>query len=105
MAAALAATLCVSSLRNTRRAGASLIEQADSANAAVRQYAAGAFVTGILGRLDLRNGRLVMLNAGHVLPLLHRAGKVTEVPLPVNLPFGLEAVRPYRICRAATAAR
>ena len=74
VASALTATLCVGSLRNTRRAGGSLLEQADAANQALLEHAsataAEGFATGLLGRLDLRTGTLALVNAGHVPPYL-----------------------------------
>ena len=39
VASALTATLGVASLRNTRRAGRRLVEQADAANAAIAEHA------------------------------------------------------------------
>ena len=63
VASALTATLCVGSLRNSRRAGSSLLEQAAAANVALFEHASGtvaeSFSTGLLGRLDLRTGCLV----------------------------------------------
>src|ERR671920_1014305 len=58
VASALTATLCLAGLRNARRAGHSLVEQADVANAAVAEHAGArsAFITALLGRLDLRTG-------------------------------------------------
>ena len=91
--AALTATLCVSALRGSRRRGASLLEQAGAANAAVAEHDAGGglddFVTGLVGRLDLRTGVLRLVNAGHVPPYLARNGEVVTVSSPVNLPFGI----------------
>jgi serine phosphatase RsbU (regulator of sigma subunit) len=58
--------------------------------------AQGSFVTGLLGRVDLQTGVLQLVNAGHVLPLLVRGGDITEVALPVDLPFGLNGERGYR---------
>ncbi|HVU91974.1 MAG TPA: GAF domain-containing SpoIIE family protein phosphatase [Jatrophihabitans sp.] len=96
VSSALLATLCVGSLRNSRRAGASLTEQAAAADAAMAANAQGSFVTGLLGRVDLQTGVLQLVNAGHVLPLLVRGGDITEVALPVDLPFGLNGERGYR---------
>ena len=93
---ALTATLCVGSLRNSRRAGASLEEQAERADAAIREYAKDTFVTGLLGRVDLRSGVLGMVNAGHVLPILIRGDAISQVELPADLPFGLNKEHPYR---------
>jgi serine phosphatase RsbU (regulator of sigma subunit) len=111
VAAALTATLCVSALRGSRRQGASLLEQAAAANAALAAHAAlGAeatadgsaasggssgqrtledFVTGVLGRVDLRAGTLELVNAGHVPPYLLRGEALTTVDLPTDVPFGL----------------
>ncbi len=95
VASALTATLCVGSLRNTRRKGGSLHEQIDSANRALFEHAAASgaehFATGMLGRVDLDTGLLVMINAGHVAPYLCREGTAAPVTLPVNLPLGLFA--------------
>ncbi len=99
VASALTATLCVGSLRNTRRMGGTLLEQAAAANLALVEHgsarATEAFVTGLLGRLDLLTGTLELVNAGHVPPYLCRAGTVRPVQLPVNLPLGLFADSRY----------
>ncbi len=100
VASALNATLCVGSLRNTRRRGGSLVEQAAAANrpSSSMRPAPGrrAFATGLLGRLDLRTGILEMVNAGHVAPYLVRGGDVNAVALVVNLPLGMFADTVYR---------
>ena len=60
VAAALTATLCVGSLRNARNEGASLLEQAAATNTALAAHAHDRgledFVTGLIGRVDLRTG-------------------------------------------------
>ncbi len=100
VAAALDATLCVSSLRNTRNEGASLLEQVASANRALAEYGASSeaedFVTGLIGRVDLPTGVLSLVNAGHVVPYLVRGAEVTGVALPVDLPLGLFREITYR---------
>ncbi|WP_238547144.1 PP2C family protein-serine/threonine phosphatase [Actinoplanes friuliensis] len=95
---ALTATLCVSGLRNARRRGATLVEQAQAANQAVagNRPAGSLFATGLLGRLHLATGLLAVVNAGHPAPLLVRDGTVRPVTLAVNRPFGLLADKPYR---------
>jgi serine phosphatase RsbU (regulator of sigma subunit) len=91
--AALTATLCVGALRGSRRAGAPLTEQVTNANVAVAEHGTANglddFVTGLVGRLDLRTGALQLVNAGHVAPYLARDTDVRMVDLPVNLPFGM----------------
>ena len=98
--AALSATLCVGSLRNTRNEGAGLLEQVASANLALVEHAVGSgledFVTGLIGRLDLRTGSIELVNAGHVLPYLARGSDCSVVDLPVDLPLGLFADATYR---------
>ncbi|MFK4243735.1 PP2C family protein-serine/threonine phosphatase [Micromonospora chokoriensis] len=91
VASALTATLGVGSLRNTRRRGVDLVEQAEVANTAVAEHAGvrGSYVTAVLGRLDLRTGVCAMLNAGHVPPLLVRRGETQPLRLPGNFPLGM----------------
>ncbi|WP_239170358.1 PP2C family protein-serine/threonine phosphatase [Actinoplanes xinjiangensis] len=100
---ALTATLCVSGLRNARRRGADLLEQALAANQAIldNPQSDSLFATGLLGRLDLTTGILDILNAGHPAPLLVRAGVVQPVALPANRPFGVLPHRPFRLARLA----
>jgi serine phosphatase RsbU (regulator of sigma subunit) len=96
VASALSATLCVGALRHARRSGASLEAQGAAADAAMRDHGREAFVTGLLGRVDLGRGVLSLVNAGHVPPMLIRDGVVSAVQLPIDLPFGFNAGRHYR---------
>jgi serine phosphatase RsbU (regulator of sigma subunit) len=90
VAAALLATLFVGALRNARRKGMALLDQAGSANEALAQHAApGQFVTGQLVRFDLHAEEAVILNAGHPFPLRLRDGRVAEIELAVQPPFGV----------------
>ncbi|MCA0146359.1 PP2C family protein-serine/threonine phosphatase [Blastococcus sp. LR1] len=90
VAAALLATLLVGALRNGRRRGMDLAEQATYANDALLENAdPGQFVTGQLVRIDLQTGTARVVNAGHVLPLRLRDGKVEEVELRVDPPSGV----------------
>ena len=66
--AALLATLLVGSLRNGRRRGLNLLDQAGSANDALAAHTrTGEFVTGQLLRVDLRRGTATIIN----LSLIH----------------------------------
>ena len=91
--AALTASVCLGGLRGARRRGLSLVEQAASTNNALCAHAVGGaeddFVTGLIGRLELRSGSLEIVNAGHVLPYLLRGAELTVLDLRVNLPFGM----------------
>ena len=94
--AALLATLTVNALRNARRSGATLVEQAEAAHTAMRVHAQdGQFVTGIMFEIDLSTvhdeaqtaeepppgaGVTVrVINCGHPGGLLLRDGDVTSV--------------------------
>ncbi len=100
VAAALNATLCVGSLRNARSEGASLLGQVTLTNEALVEHAVNAgledFVTGLIGRIDLRSGSLEMVNAGHVAPYLARGADVVALELSADLPMGLFADAAYR---------
>jgi serine phosphatase RsbU (regulator of sigma subunit) len=90
VAAALVATLLVGALRNGRRKGLDLAEQARYANEAVLENATpGQFVTGQLLRIDLHTGTAMIVNAGHTLPLRLRNGRVEEIELMAEPPFGV----------------
>lgn len=90
VSAALLATLLVGSLRNGRRKGLDLGKQAMYANDSLAENApAGQFVTGQLMRVDLHTGTATIVNAGHPFPLRLRDGKVEEVELGIEPPFGV----------------
>jgi len=93
--AALTASLCLGGLRGARRRGLSLLDQANSTNAALAEHAVSRagddFVTGLLGRVELRTGSFEIVNAGHVAPFLLRDSVLTSLDLNVDLPFGMFA--------------
>jgi len=98
--AALLATVLVGALRNARRAGVGLNEQARLANAELADNAAGGgFVTGQIARIDLRTGTAAIVNAGHPPPLRLRHGRVESVRLAADLPFGTMREHQYRVQR------
>jgi serine phosphatase RsbU (regulator of sigma subunit) len=98
VASALTATLCVGSLRNSRRQGLDLVQAATRANDDIAEHVGEgeAFATGLLANLDLENGLLTAVNAGHVLPLLARSGEVGLVRLPADVPLGMLPGTRYR---------
>ncbi len=96
--AAILATVVVGALRNARRSGASLEEQANLANAGLGEFARrDAFVTGQLARIDLREQKAIIVNAGHPPPLRLRAGRVEPVQLEADPPFGVMRTGEYRV--------
>jgi serine phosphatase RsbU (regulator of sigma subunit) len=98
VSAALLASLMVGGLRNARRAGVGLAEQARMASEGLADNAPhGGFVTGQVGRVDLRTGIATVVNAGHPLPLLLRDGRVERVELQADPPFGTVRGHEYRV--------
>jgi serine phosphatase RsbU (regulator of sigma subunit) len=96
--AALLATVLVGALRNARRAGVGLAEQADRANAELaRQVQQSQFVTGQIVRVDLERGTAAIVNAGHPGPLRLRDGRVEHVELEPDVPFGTSPEHRYEV--------
>ena len=104
VAAALTATLCVAALRNARHEGGSLLEQVTSVNRALVDHLTAQgredFVTGLIGRVDLRTGSVELVNAGHVAPYLaRRSQRPVPLDLPIDMALGLFRETVYRISR------
>src|SRR5881275_1273379 len=98
MDAALLATVLVGGLRNARRRGVGLAEQARLANDALAEQAdESQFVTGLLVRIDLASATAGIVNAGHPPPLRLRAGQVEQIRLEADRPFGLQPRGGYRV--------
>src|SRR5205809_4951532 len=82
MDAALLATVLVGALRNARRRGVDLEEQARLANDGLAdQVSDGQFVTGLLVRIDLATATAAIVSAGHPPPVRLGEGLVEQVPL------------------------
>ena len=98
VAAALLATLLIGGLRNARRAGVGLDEQTRLASEGLADHApGGGFVTGQVGRIDLRTGTATIVNAGHPAPLRLRDGRVDRIELRPEPPFGTVRGHQYRV--------
>ena len=98
MDAALLATVLVGGLRNARRRGVDLAEQARLANDALAEQAGESqFVTGLLVRIDLTRATAGIVNAGHPPPQRIRAGEVDQIQLEADPPFGVRLGRSYRV--------
>jgi serine phosphatase RsbU (regulator of sigma subunit) len=89
---AMLASLAVTTIRNARRRGEGVVEQAASAAAALTQQFAGEyFVTLALLKVDVPSGAAAVVNAGHPLPILVRDGVVSTVQLRAAPPLGMFA--------------
>jgi serine phosphatase RsbU (regulator of sigma subunit) len=98
MEAALLATVLVGALRNARRRGVELADQARLASDALAEQAGqGQFVTGLLVRIGLASATAGIVNAGHPPPLRLRAGQVEQIHLDADRPFGLQRGGGYRV--------
>lgn len=96
--AALLATVLVGSLRNSRRRGMDLLAQAATANDALSAHSqVGEFVTGQLVRVDRPASTMLIVNAGHPCPFRVRDGRVEEIELLVDMPFGIHPGRAFRL--------
>jgi serine phosphatase RsbU (regulator of sigma subunit) len=96
--ASVLATVLVGALRNARRAGVGLGEQARLANEGLGdQVQWSDFVTAQVARVDLRSGNATIVNAGHEPPLRLRDGRVEAVELLADPPFGIVRDHQYRV--------
>jgi serine phosphatase RsbU (regulator of sigma subunit) len=96
--ASVLATLLVGALRNARRAGVGLAEQACLANGGLGDHVGWTdFVTAQIARIDLRDATATIVNAGHELPLRLRDGRVEPIELLPEPPFGLVRDHRYRV--------
>jgi hypothetical protein len=94
--AAIMATVAVAAYRHARRAGvglAGLYAQMDQAM--TNQFGPERFATAQMGDLDLRDGMMRWVNAGHPAPLLLRGRRVVrELTGPTTLPIGFGGDEP-----------
>jgi serine phosphatase RsbU (regulator of sigma subunit) len=97
--AALLATVLVGALRNARRQGVGLANQARMAEDALTTYTdkAGGFVTGQLVRVDLGPGTARIVNAGHPAPIRVRNGVASTIDLHADPPFGTPLTPEYSV--------
>ena len=92
---AMVAALAAGCYRHQRREGRPLEQLHRNLDGVIAEHCEGAFVTGIIGRLDLNTGVFTFLNAGHPPPLLIRHGRViTPIEAPSIPPWGLSLGEP-----------
>ncbi|MCK2245060.1 MULTISPECIES: PP2C family protein-serine/threonine phosphatase [unclassified Crossiella] len=88
--AALLTSLAINALRNARRAGVSLPDQAALADQAIwSQHGGRQHVSTLLLRLDIADGRVTAIDAGSPRIWRLRAGEVAPVHLEPQLPLGM----------------
>jgi serine phosphatase RsbU (regulator of sigma subunit) len=97
MTAALLTSLTTYALRNARRAGLSLADQAALADQAVyAQHAGAAHVSALLLELDLAEGILSVVDAGSPRLVLLRDGEARTQRLDAQFPLGMFDSTDYR---------
>jgi serine phosphatase RsbU (regulator of sigma subunit) len=97
LSAAVVGSLAVNAMRNARRSGADLVGQAEAANDALSsQFGGNQFVSGLLIRVDLDSGEMTAVDAGHPSAFRIRDGRVEELTLDPDFPFGIFADSTYR---------
>jgi serine phosphatase RsbU (regulator of sigma subunit) len=88
--AALLTQLAVGALRNARRSGSDLIDQATLANEMIYNHHHGRrHVSTLLLRFDLATGRVTVIDAGSPKIFRMRGSKVEPVELEAQLPLGM----------------
>ncbi|MFB4307139.1 PP2C family protein-serine/threonine phosphatase [Actinomadura sp. GTD37] len=97
ISAALLTSLTVGALRNARRSGADLGEQASLANDMVHaRYGGREFTETLVMRIDVASGTVHVIDAGSPRILRLRGTEVTRVPLEQQLPLGMFPDTEYR---------
>ena len=100
MSAALLTTTAVTAMRNARRSGANLVEQAELASDAVFARAGGGeHAATLLLEVDLVGGRVEAVDAGSPRALLARTGEIRPIELEQQLPLGMFADTRYEAQR------
>ena len=90
MTAAMLSSLATYALRNARRAGLTLADQAALADQAVfAQHRGDTYVETLLLELDLETGALLAVDAGSPRMMVLRDGAVLDLPLEAQFPLGM----------------
>ena len=89
--AVLMASAAINTLRNARREQRSLEQAYHQVDRRIaEEFGDSYYVTGQIATLEVESGRLMWLNAGHVLPLLVRNGSsVGQLECAPSMPMGL----------------
>ncbi|MEU8814668.1 PP2C family protein-serine/threonine phosphatase [Actinoplanes sp. NPDC048796] len=96
--AALLTALATYSLRNARRAGIGLADQAALADQAIYALHRGAqYAAALMLRIDLATGEVLAVDAGSPRLLFLRDGVVTEHKLTAQFPLGMFEDTDYRV--------
>ena len=88
--AAVLTTIAVNAMRNARRSGANIVEQAELASDAIySRYGGAAHLATLLIEIDLADGAVAAVDAGSPRAMIARDGEVRPVVLEQQLPLGM----------------
>ena len=88
--AAMLTTVAVNAMRNARRSGANIVEQAELASDAVyARYGGAAHAATLLLEIDLVGGRVEAVDAGSPRAVIAREREIRPVTLEQQLPLGM----------------
>jgi serine phosphatase RsbU (regulator of sigma subunit) len=88
--AALLTTVAVNAMRNARRSGANIVEQAELASDAIySRYGGQSHLATLLLEIDLTGGTVEAVDAGSPKALIAREGDIHPVSLEQQLPLGM----------------
>lgn len=98
--AALLTTIAVNAMRNARRSGAGIVEQAELASDAIySKYAGNAHVATLLLEVDLESGEVAAVDAGSPRAMIAKNGEIRTITLDQQLPLGMFDDGRYEIQR------
>jgi serine phosphatase RsbU (regulator of sigma subunit) len=98
--AAVLTAAAVNAMRNARRSGANIVEQAELASDAIyARYGGSAHVATLLLEVDLVSGGVEAVDAGSPQAMIARDGEILPVSLEQQLPVGMFAEVRYEIQR------
>jgi serine phosphatase RsbU (regulator of sigma subunit) len=100
--AALLTTVAVNAMRNARRSGANIVEQAELASDALyARYGGAAHAATLLLEIDLVSGRVEAVDAGSPRAMIARDREIHTVTLEQQLPLGMFGETRYETQRFA----
>ena len=98
--AALLTTVAVNAMRNARRSGANIVEQAELASDALHaRYGGSVHAATLLLEIDLVGGRVEAVDAGSPRAVIAREREIRTVQLEQQLPLGMFAETRYETQR------
>ncbi|GAA0570230.1 PP2C family protein-serine/threonine phosphatase [Paractinoplanes ferrugineus] len=96
--ATLLTTMAVNAMRNARRSGANIVEQAELASDAVyARHGGNAHVATLLLEIDLSTGSVEAVDAGSPRAMIAKAGEIRQITLEQQLPLGMFGDTRYEI--------